>query len=167
MPRFADSDEAARAERLRLVEEGRKKAEELEKRKEAEMETGSQEVPRVSAPTQAKRKRKAKKDVGQVELTPDEIEAQDEALALWIASSSLPISCVEHPNMHRYIATINPNVCIQFICRNINSYLILSLLGQVALQMEASEASDQDCQQGCDSHKVSYSLVVKILTVKV
>ena len=130
MPYSVDSDEAAKAERLRLVEEGRKKAEEEEKRKEAEKEAGGQEVPRV-APTPAKRKRKAKKDEGQAELTPEEREAQDEALALWIASSSLPVSCVEHPNMHRYIATINPNVRIMSICININSYLIL--LGQVTL----------------------------------
>ena len=55
---------AAKAERLCLVEEGRKKAKEEEKRKEVEerKETEGQEVPRV-APTQAKRKRKARKDV--------------------------------------------------------------------------------------------------------
>ena len=103
MPHFVEHDESAKAERLRLAEEGRKKAEEQEKRMEAE----DQELPRVAAPaTSAKRKRKAKNDVGQAELTPEERQAQDEALALWIASSSLPISCVEHPNMHRYIATI-------------------------------------------------------------
>ena len=113
MPHFVDYDESAKAERLRLVEEGRKKAEEEEKRKEAEKEAAGQELPRVAAPTSAKRKRKAKNDVGQAELTAEQRQAQDEALALWIASSSLPISCVEHPNMHRYIATINPNVRIK------------------------------------------------------